>query len=981
MSEFIHVEPVIYWCHKILPLVYDDSLSYMELLNKVVYKLNEVVNNNNELPAYIAEQIKNYINSGEISKVVQDILANYSLNVKFPPEGITPAVGDGTADDTAAFQGCLDYAHAHGGMMVFVPAGKYLCGNLTMYSGCSIKGDGRYDTTIVMRGGVTNPFIGGELDAVQIADIGIDGNADIQVNNVDVFNVKLSNALMTNLFITDGYTLLKIQENGGDIQIDNVVFDKAVVRAVDLIKGVSSRVQMRQVVCRDVSKLNGESAMRIGTDGGYYTEITSIANAPIGIEVSGNNNYVEAIIENAVDSCKNTGENNNIKIIGQEENYSITGNYDCRVHGNRGIHVDGVDSVNVGGQNVVVNGDSSFRSTGQRTEQYDASRTETVGVKKTTTAGSIVENVEGEKTVNSQSLFLNTANPIKYKKPTRLNRAFNIVPMLDTDNKPYNLLVEGENATAIGAYLTPEMFGAVGDGVADDTAAIKECLATAVTNISGVVMDKTYLVTDTITIDGSVLKHIACNGLIKSSFTDKPCVVIENASFGFYRIKVEGSTANGGYNFTGHTDYSFGNLPNVGILIKNSRFNGFELAADKYEIGIQCYADVWWEGNNTRIMWAVDCAVDVDLWCEGQGYVNQNTFTDGDIADRTTNANRGNCIGIRLHGETNTINNNLFINTSFQHRGLPLYMENAQDNAFENVRMESKPRDGAFYKVSGLAQNNRIGTLSGSINNPTSGANRNFCYPNEAINNINFRTVFDWVFDRKKCVGVLGDSRIQIYTDGIEYLNYITGNLNAAPPELINKTSVPENGLESAYQTMLGKLIKLNGTAQLTVTLKGDTDAMLGCVCFDANMSPIAANVDDSGVNVSQAGWRVFSGYCVATGAANPNRTFTIYFNNPSIKYVFIGCANGSGIYGMTVFAPYSFYNEKPAVPINVANDYQNVDISDITKYTGALYKGLYIKSVACTTGSDTKGNYIIKGWLCTDATTPTWVEDKIYTT
>ena len=178
MSEFIHVEPVRYWCHKILPLVYDDSLSYMELLNKVVYKLNEVVNNNNELPAYIAEQIKNYISSGEIKKVVQDILANYSLNVKFPPEGITPAVGDGTVDDTAAFQGCLDYAHAHGGMMVFVPAGKYQCGNLTMYSGCSIKGDGRYDTTIVMRGGVSNPFIGGELDAVQIADIGIDGNAD-----------------------------------------------------------------------------------------------------------------------------------------------------------------------------------------------------------------------------------------------------------------------------------------------------------------------------------------------------------------------------------------------------------------------------------------------------------------------------------------------------------------------------------------------------------------------------------------------------------------------------------------------------------------------------------------------------------------------------------------------------------------------------------------------------------------------------------
>lgn len=32
-----------YWCYKVLPLVYDDSLSYYEILCKVVDKLNEVV--------------------------------------------------------------------------------------------------------------------------------------------------------------------------------------------------------------------------------------------------------------------------------------------------------------------------------------------------------------------------------------------------------------------------------------------------------------------------------------------------------------------------------------------------------------------------------------------------------------------------------------------------------------------------------------------------------------------------------------------------------------------------------------------------------------------------------------------------------------------------------------------------------------------------------------------------------------------------
>lgn len=35
-----------YWCNKVLPLVYDDSLSYYEVLCKVTNKINELVNSN-----------------------------------------------------------------------------------------------------------------------------------------------------------------------------------------------------------------------------------------------------------------------------------------------------------------------------------------------------------------------------------------------------------------------------------------------------------------------------------------------------------------------------------------------------------------------------------------------------------------------------------------------------------------------------------------------------------------------------------------------------------------------------------------------------------------------------------------------------------------------------------------------------------------------------------------------------------------------
>lgn len=43
-----NIERLNYWCHKILPLIYDDSLSYYEVLCKVRSKLNEVVDGTNE---------------------------------------------------------------------------------------------------------------------------------------------------------------------------------------------------------------------------------------------------------------------------------------------------------------------------------------------------------------------------------------------------------------------------------------------------------------------------------------------------------------------------------------------------------------------------------------------------------------------------------------------------------------------------------------------------------------------------------------------------------------------------------------------------------------------------------------------------------------------------------------------------------------------------------------------------------------------
>ena len=47
-----------YWCYKILPLVYDDSLSYYEVLCKLREKLNEVIEAIDDIPSVVQEYLE-----------------------------------------------------------------------------------------------------------------------------------------------------------------------------------------------------------------------------------------------------------------------------------------------------------------------------------------------------------------------------------------------------------------------------------------------------------------------------------------------------------------------------------------------------------------------------------------------------------------------------------------------------------------------------------------------------------------------------------------------------------------------------------------------------------------------------------------------------------------------------------------------------------------------------------------------------------
>ena len=79
------IDKIKFWCYKVLPLVYDDSLSYYELLCKVVSKLNELIEKYASFDDVVAEiqsaidalqkQIDEF-DTTYIEKLIKDKLAN-----------------------------------------------------------------------------------------------------------------------------------------------------------------------------------------------------------------------------------------------------------------------------------------------------------------------------------------------------------------------------------------------------------------------------------------------------------------------------------------------------------------------------------------------------------------------------------------------------------------------------------------------------------------------------------------------------------------------------------------------------------------------------------------------------------------------------------------------------------------------------------------------------------------------------------------
>ena len=78
-----------YHCQKILPLVYDDELSYYEYLCKLTNKTNEIIDNiNDEFKTLISQKINEYFNDIMIDAIYKEDEETIYLKKKQSWEGI-----------------------------------------------------------------------------------------------------------------------------------------------------------------------------------------------------------------------------------------------------------------------------------------------------------------------------------------------------------------------------------------------------------------------------------------------------------------------------------------------------------------------------------------------------------------------------------------------------------------------------------------------------------------------------------------------------------------------------------------------------------------------------------------------------------------------------------------------------------------------------------------------------------------------------
>lgn len=232
---------------QVLPTVYDDSLSFYELVNKVVEKLNEVIKTSNEYFAQdisitIRNKMVEWKDDGTLEQIineaifddlntqltkVQDYLEGIGVNVKE-----SGAKGDGVTDDTVAIQTAIN-----SGKVVFFPEGTYkTTGSLqTAFEGQVLYGSGL--KSVIVNDSLMSSDVSQKKNTinvlhknVQIRNLTLEGNQQLDGaleksstgHNIYFSGAVDFNGLVENVLIKNGYVGVTVENGAYNVNFRNL---------------------------------------------------------------------------------------------------------------------------------------------------------------------------------------------------------------------------------------------------------------------------------------------------------------------------------------------------------------------------------------------------------------------------------------------------------------------------------------------------------------------------------------------------------------------------------------------------------------------------------------------------------------------------------------------------------------------------------------------------------------------------------------
>lgn len=234
-----------------------------------------------------------------------------------------------------------------------------------------------------------------------------------------------------------------------------------------------------------------------------------------------------------------------------------------------------------------------------------------------------------------------------------------------------------EHTTIINpkGYVTPEVYGAVGNGIADDTQAWKDAIASN----QIILATKTYLCSEPLELNNDVY----CVGKIVNNTTDG--IKIDSKGNHTYVINVECSSV-------------IDNATRIGVEVKNCNNCIFRIRTSNFYEGLKIHGDgTGCCYNSIETLFTRNAMYSVHITSENSGWANENYFYNHRAFCSPTPSYSGSCVGAYLNNEGGrSPNSNHFINCCYEGAYCGVQINNGSYNTFENIRMEGTTYNAIF---------------------------------------------------------------------------------------------------------------------------------------------------------------------------------------------------------------------------------------------------------------------------------------------